>query len=68
MQEEPLNSGAWGYVSTRIETAMDNTEHHKGKRVKVASRIPTSSVATGSKKSHYAEIKKYVNDAFEGLE
>lgn len=58
VQEEPLNGGAWGYMQPRLETAFSETEHHKGKRLQVASRIPTSSVATGSKYSHQAENKK----------
>ena len=58
VQEEPLNGGAWSYMQPRLETAMNETEHHKGKRIMFAGRIPTSSVATGSKKSHQAEVKK----------
>lgn len=37
---------------------MNNTEHHKGERLHFAGRAPTSSVATGSKKAHQAEVKK----------
>jgi 2-oxoglutarate dehydrogenase E1 component len=58
VQEEPLNGGAWGYIQPRIETAFAHTEHHQGKRLKIASRAPTSSVATGSKYAHKAENKK----------
>lgn len=68
VQEEPLNGGAWGYLQPRIETAMNETEHHKGKRLAFAGRAPTSSVATGSKKAHQSEVKKFLNDAFAGLE
>lgn len=56
MQEEPLNNGAWAYVQPRINTALRESKHHKGKYIYVASRDPTSSVATGSKKQHAKEI------------
>lgn len=46
-QEEPINNGAWSYMQPRLETALEQTEHHQGKRVKYAGRGPTSSVATG---------------------
>jgi 2-oxoglutarate dehydrogenase E1 component len=57
VQEEGLNSGAWQYIQPRIETAMRETEHHQRKRIYVASREPTCSVATGSKKQHAKEIE-----------
>lgn len=44
-----MNNGAWTYVAPRIQTAANETEHHKGKWPSFASRPPTSSVATGSK-------------------
>lgn len=58
VQEEPLNGGAWGYIQPRLETAFQETEHHKNKRLQIASRAPTSSVATGSKHAHKTENKK----------
>ena len=58
VQEEPLNGGAYGYIAPRLETALRETEHHKGKRVYFAGREPTSSVATGSKKQHQKEIEQ----------
>jgi 2-oxoglutarate dehydrogenase complex dehydrogenase (E1) component-like enzyme len=30
-QEEPLNNGAWTYVQPRLITALNESEHHKGK-------------------------------------
>jgi 2-oxoglutarate dehydrogenase E1 component len=50
-------------MAPRLETALDNTEHHKGKGVAFAGRIPTSSVATGNKYSHANEIAKYLEAA-----
>ncbi|KAJ9114880.1 2-oxoglutarate dehydrogenase E1 component [Naganishia adeliensis] len=64
-QEEPLNNGAWTYVQPRLITAMNNTEHHKGKVPRYAGRNPTSSVATGSKSAHKAEIALISRMAFE---
>lgn len=58
VQEEPLNNGSWQYMQPRIETAMRETQHHGAKRIYVAGREPTSSVATGSKKKHLQEIEQ----------
>ncbi|EIN12351.1 2-oxoglutarate dehydrogenase complex E1 component mitochondrial precursor [Punctularia strigosozonata HHB-11173 SS5] len=62
-QEEPLNNGAWTYVGPRIQTAANETEHHKGKYPSYAGRPPTSSVATGSKAQHKKEIEDFTNAA-----
>lgn len=37
-QEEPVNNGAFTYLQPRLEMALDQTEHHKNKRVKYAGR------------------------------
>ncbi|KAI5474285.1 hypothetical protein MNV49_003661, partial [Pseudohyphozyma bogoriensis] len=65
VQEEPINNGAWTYMQPRLETAFRETEHHKAKRVYVAGREPTSSVATGSKKQHAKEIEEFCAQAFD---
>jgi 2-oxoglutarate dehydrogenase complex dehydrogenase (E1) component-like enzyme len=57
-QEEPLNGGAWTYVGTRISTAANETENHKGKEPYYAGRGPTSSVATGSKVGYVAKSSR----------
>jgi len=54
-QEEPLNAGAWSFVQPRIETMLNNTEHHDRKHVMYAGRAPSASVATGLKSSHLKE-------------
>jgi len=63
-QEEPLNNGAWTYVQPRLITALQETQHHKGRVPSYAGRNPTSSVATGSKAVHKAEIELINTMAF----
>ncbi|KAJ9474635.1 2-oxoglutarate dehydrogenase, mitochondrial [Pseudozyma hubeiensis] len=64
-QEEPLNNGAWSYLQPRLRTACRHTQHHKNDIVILASRPPSSSVATGSKIAHKAEVEAYLKDAFD---
>ncbi|NXD32155.1 ODO1 protein, partial [Spelaeornis formosus] len=63
-QEEPLNNGAWTYVQPRLITALKETEHHKDKIPVYAGRKPSSSVATGSKYAHKAEVEMINEMAF----
>jgi len=69
-QEEPKNMGCWGYVRRRIETALNETEHHTGRRPRYVGRIPSASTATGDKYVHKAEQSSLVEQAilneFEG--
>ena len=65
-QEEPLNNGAYGYIQPRLETAMEKTARGR-QRLMIASRPPTSSVATGSKGAHKREIQNLLDAAFGGL-
>jgi 2-oxoglutarate dehydrogenase E1 component len=67
-QEEPLNNGAWSYVQPRLITAMKQTEHHKGQVPIYAGRKPSSSVATGNKHSHKAEVELINEMAFTATE
>ncbi|WFD29760.1 oxoglutarate dehydrogenase (succinyl-transferring) [Malassezia sp. CBS 17886] len=64
-QEEPLNNGAWTYVQPRLRMSCDQTQHHKGNEFFVSARPPTSSVATGHKAAHVAELHQYLHDAFD---
>lgn len=64
VQEEPLNNGSWTYVSPRLSTAANETQHHKGQVASYAGRPPSSSVATGSKKQHMQEIQEFLEAAF----
>lgn len=63
-QEEPLNAGAWSFVQPRIETLLNETEHHNRRHVMYAGRDPSASVATGLKASHIKEENQLLEDAF----
>lgn len=63
-QEEPLNAGAWSFTQPRIETLLNNTEHHGRKHVMYAGRNPSASVATGMKGVHTKEEADFLEDAF----
>jgi len=56
-QEEPLNMGAWSYISARLEKLCKH-------RVRYAGRDRSSSPAAGSKVIHTREQKNLVEDAF----
>ncbi|KAI9628823.1 hypothetical protein KEM48_011360 [Puccinia striiformis f. sp. tritici PST-130] len=62
-QKEPVNGGAYTYLAPRFENAMNQTEHHAGKKVLYAGRPPYASVATGSKKIHKQEISQFLDQA-----
>lgn len=63
-QEEPLNAGAWSFTQPRIETLLNNTEHHYRKHVMYAGRDPSASVATGLKSSHLKEEQVFLEMAW----
>ncbi|KAF3050317.1 2-oxoglutarate dehydrogenase E1 component [Didymella keratinophila] len=63
-QEEPLNAGAWSFTQPRIETLLNQTEHHNRRHVMYAGRNPSASVATGLKASHKLEEKNLLEMAF----
>ncbi len=63
-QEEPLNAGPWSFVQPRIETLLNQTEHHNRRHVMYAGRDPSASVATGLKASHVKEEKELLSEAF----
>lgn len=64
-QEEPLNAGAWSFTQPRIETLLNQTEHHNRRHVLYAGRNPSASVATGLKSTHKKEEQDLLRDAFE---
>lgn len=63
-QEEPLNAGAWSFLQPRIETLLNQTEHHNRRHVMYAGRNPSASVATGLKSAHQKEEKDLLEMAF----
>lgn len=63
-QEEPLNAGPWSFTQPRIETLLNNTEHHNRRHVMYAGRNPSASVATGLKSVHKREEKDLLDMAF----
>lgn len=63
-QEEPLNAGAWSFTQPRIETLLNQTEHHNRRHVLYAGRNPSASVATGLKSVHKKEEKNLLEMAF----
>ncbi|KAG8626514.1 hypothetical protein KVT40_005459 [Elsinoe batatas] len=64
-QEEPLNAGAWSFTQPRIETLLNQTEHHNRRHVLYAGRNPSASVATGLKSSHMKEEQDFLAMAWE---
>ncbi|KAE8144831.1 thiamine diphosphate-binding protein [Aspergillus avenaceus] len=63
-QEEPLNAGAWSYTQPRIETLLNETEHHNRRHVLYAGRAPSASVASGLKSVHLKEEQEFLEEAF----
>ncbi len=63
-QEEPLNAGAWSFTQPRLETLLNETEHHDRKHVMYAGRNPSASVATGLKGTHMKEESDMLDMAF----
>ena len=63
-QEEPLNAGGWSFTQPRIETLLNETEHHNRRHVMYAGRNPSASVATGLKSAHQKEEKDLLEMAF----
>ncbi|KAI9714317.1 MAG: 2-oxoglutarate dehydrogenase E1 component [Bogoriella megaspora] len=63
-QEEPLNAGAWSFTQPRIETLLNQTEHHNRRHVMYAGRNPSASVATGLKGTHMKEEADLLEVAF----
>ncbi|KNC81576.1 2-oxoglutarate dehydrogenase, mitochondrial [Sphaeroforma arctica JP610] len=65
VQEEPKNMGAWSYVNPRMETALSNSETHKGQRPRYIGRASSASTATGVKKQHKVEEEKFLSEAMD---
>lgn len=63
-QEEPLNMGAWSFVSQRFSTVLKESIHND-KDIRYAGRDPSASVAAGSKSMHTAEENAFLEDVFQ---
>ena len=57
-QEEPMNMGAWSFISPRLEEVV-------GQKIRYAGRGTAASPAAGSKTMHYREQKALLARAFE---
>ncbi|ODV87468.1 hypothetical protein CANARDRAFT_26868 [[Candida] arabinofermentans NRRL YB-2248] len=62
-QEEPLNMGAYGYASPRINTTIQ--EAGLDLTCRYAGRDPSASVAAGSKAMHLAEEDAFLKEVFQ---
>mmetsp|Transcript_21593 Transcript_21593/g.64324 ORF Transcript_21593/g.64324 Transcript_21593/m.64324 type:complete len:987 (-) Transcript_21593:527-3487(-) len=63
-QEEPKNMGAWGYVRTRIETALTKSGAHAHTRPAYRGRKASAATATGGKYVHPAEQTELIEATF----
>jgi 2-oxoglutarate dehydrogenase E1 component len=61
-QEEPKNNGAWFFVESQIEAALD-ASGHEGKRARYAGRDASASTATGFASKHLEQQNALVNAA-----
>lgn len=66
-QEEPLNMGAYNYVTPRVASTLANTENHKDVALRYVGRDPSASVAAGSKAMHTIEEESFIKEAFESV-
>lgn len=64
-QEEPLNAGAWSFVSPRLHTTLSETDKYRDHRFRYAGRKPSASVAAGTKKAHLAEEQAFLDEVFQ---
>jgi 2-oxoglutarate dehydrogenase E1 component len=62
VQEEPFNSGAWYFMNANLPKILGDRF-----ALRVVSRPPSASPATGSKEAHVLEQQRIVTDAFSDL-
>lgn len=62
-QEEPMNMGAYSYISPRLATAMRASGRGTTEDIKYVGRLPSASTATGFLKVHQQEQKELVQKA-----
>lgn len=63
-QEEPLNMGAYSYVTPRLATTLAESDKYKNVEVRYAGRDPSASIAAGSKAMHNAEEEAFLDEVF----
>ena len=62
-QEEPRNMGAWNFVDSYLEWALDQIKA-KVKRPRYVGRPASAATATGLMSKHLAQLKAFTDDAF----
>ncbi|HYO85920.1 MAG TPA: multifunctional oxoglutarate decarboxylase/oxoglutarate dehydrogenase thiamine pyrophosphate-binding subunit/dihydrolipoyllysine-residue succinyltransferase subunit [Dermatophilaceae bacterium] len=61
-QDEPANQGAWPFMALNLPAAL--AEHGENRPLRVASRPPSASPATGSSKKHAEQLQTLLGEAF----
>ena len=64
-QEEPKNMGAWGFISSRIESLLNKLKFNK-KRLYFIGRRASATPATGSYDRHLSNQKNITKISFNG--
>jgi len=69
VQEEHENQGAYLYAAPRLENLLSLTQGTKvGSTLKYVGREPAAVSAVGYKKLHEQELKKFMTEAFQGMQ
>ena len=63
-QEEPMNGGAWAYVSDRLQRQLDELPGVDDKELRYVGRRPMPSAASGSTEAHKREVKELLDAIF----
>lgn len=64
VQEEPMNAGAWSYVSDRLQRQLNDLSGVAEKQLGYVGRRPMASAATGSTDAHKKEVKELFDAVF----
>ena len=65
VQEEPMNAGAWSYVSDRLQRQVEGLAGVEEKELRYVGRRPMASAATGSTDAHKLEVNELFDAVFE---
>ena len=63
-QEEPMNGGAWSYVSPRLQRQLDELSGVDEKELRYVGRPPMASAAAGSTDAHKLEVNQLLDAVF----